>query len=73
MKTHGFITSHRNATMNMDMIMNKVDAPKMVYEARLCSFCGESRRRRKATEHFVSQSVIMYNSSLEYAAYKSEP
>lgn len=47
------------ATMNTETTIKTVVAPAIMYATMPCFFSGDSRRKRKATEHLVNHSVMM--------------
>lgn len=58
-KIHGWEVLHLMATMNTETTIKTVVAPAIMYATMPCFFSGDSRRKRKATEHLVNHSVMM--------------
>jgi len=63
-KIQGCARSHRRATRNMDTNVNTVATSKTTFDASVWRLIGDKRRKRNATEHFVSQRVTTYRISL---------
>lgn len=63
-KIHGTEGLHLMAIMKTETTMTIVETAAMPLAISAWFLSGESRRNRKATEHFVSQSVMMYRISL---------
>jgi hypothetical protein len=58
-KIHGCDMLHRTEVMRTEMTMNRVDSTNNALEATICRLSGDSRKKRKAMEHFVSHMPIM--------------